>query len=135
MKKYDLMILGVYLLLTLVALAVSITYMDPGIKMKKRAAHYVKSMYKEPVRVVSIRETDLPLMVVSNIKSRTGSCFRFEGTGMDPQDIYHCKVVNDTLYIRGKWNWPWNSNLVLYVAPGVQVDTVKAPRVQITVNR
>lgn len=133
MKKYDLIILGVYIVLTIAALAMSIAYMDPSHRMKKQAVRYVKSMYEQPVRVVSIRQTNLPLTVISDSIASRGKRFRFEGTGVDPEDIYQCKVVNDTLYISGEWRT--HMRLVLFVAPDIQVDTVDASRVQLTVNR
>lgn len=132
MKKYDLILAALYILPVILGLVIFYNLTHPSNQKIEDARAYVEKLYKQPVKNVAIRNTDMLVRVFeSPEKVKQG----FKMTGAIPvQQVAGLRVAGDTLYISGTCE---NSGAIfqLWVSPGVKVDTLNAPKVYISKSK
>ena len=126
MKKYDLILLGLYvtILIVIIGIALSVEKQESQAKMEVKS--YMEALYKKPVNTVTVKDTPLHLTIVRGDLSRQG--FVLSGY-MYVRNADFFKVQGDTLVITGKKEVV--SRLTLHLASDVKIDTVvNAPHVK-----
>lgn len=134
MKKYDLILLALYLLPVIILTVTLQAVIKPVFKARFEAKEYFQNLYQQSVNQVVIRDVNFPLEVRGKELLRHHKRFNFVGN-LSVKDVACFQVSGDTLYIQGK-NGHGQTDLVLYKADDVQVDTINAPKVTFsTMNR
>lgn len=127
MKKDDLLLLALYLLL-LPAFFMMVSYMKKAETLPKlEAKAYVEKLYQTPVKSVLIKNTDASIRVEYADQLGRSNGFQLKGS-LDVGDVKNLKIAGDTLLIEGDFQ-PENFLLILQKAGNVSVDTKNAPGV------
>lgn len=128
MKKYDFIILGLYVVVFVVLLSIilDITYQEKAVRIK--AKDYLEALYRKPVRTVVIKDTPLELTIRrGKLPHHLESGFELSGN-MFFSNADCFKIQGDTLVVTGPAEQ--FGGVTLHLAPGVSLDTiVNAPHI------
>lgn len=131
MKKYDFILLGLYILPVLVLVISMWTYKQVYFNSNKKSLEYITELYMKPVTQVVIRNTDVKYRVIRDSTRKIDFAGRFELKGRyDRQVIDQIKVSGDTLLLEGDFRTVYDK-VSLYIGDQVKVDTVNAPETQL----
>ena len=126
MKKYDLILLGLYVTILIVIIGIVLSVEKQESQAKMEVKSYMEALYKKSVNTVTVKDTPLHLTLVRGDLSRQG--FVLSGY-MYVRNADFFKVQGDTLVITGKKEAV--SRLTLHLASDVKIDTVvNAPHVK-----
>ena len=130
MKKYDFILLGLYILPVLVLIISMWTYKQVYFNSNEKSLEYITELYMKPVTQVVIRNTDVKYRVIRDSTRKIDFAGRFELKGRyDRQVIDQIKVSGDTLLLEGDFRTVYDK-VSLYIGDQVKVDTVNAPETQ-----
>ncbi len=131
MKKYDFILLGLYILPVLVLIISMWTYKQVYFNSNKKSLEYITELYMKPVTQVVIRNTDVKYRVIRDSTKKIDFAGRFELKGRyDRQVIDQIKVSGDTLLLEGDFRTVYDK-VSLYIGDQVKVDTMNAPETQL----
>ena len=131
MKKYDFILLGLYILPVLVLIISMWTYKQVYFNSNEKSLEYITELYMKPVTQVVIRNTDVKYRVIRDSTRKIDFAGRFELKGRyDRQVIDQIKVSGDTLLLEGDFRTVYDK-VSLYIGDQVKVDTVNAPENQL----
>lgn len=131
MKKYDFILLGLYILPVLVLIISMWTYKQVYFNSNEKSLEYITELYMKPVTQVVIRNTDVKYRVIRDSTRKIDFAGRFELKGRyDRQVIDQIKVSGDTLLLEGDFRTEYDK-VSLYIGDQVKVDTVNAPETQL----
>ena len=131
MKKYDFILLGLYILPVLVLIISMWTYKQVYFNSNEKSLEYITELYLKPVTQVVIRNTDVKYRVIRDSTRKIDFAGRFELKGRyDRQVIDQIKVSGDTLLLEGDFRTVYDK-VSLYIGDQVKVDTVNAPETQL----
>lgn len=131
MKKYDFILLGLYILPVLVLIISMWTYKQVYFNSNQKSLEYITELYMKPVTQVVIRNTDVKYRVIRDSTRKIDFAGRFELKGRyDRQVIDQIKVSGDTLLLEGDFRTEYDK-VSLYIGDQVKVDTVNAPETQL----
>lgn len=131
MKKYDFILLGLYILPVLVLIISMWTYKQVYFNSNEKSLEYITELYMKPVTQVVIRNTDVKYRVIRDSTRKIDFAGRFELKGRyDRQVIDQIKVSGDTLLLEGDFRTVYDK-VSLYIGDQVKVDTVNAPETQL----
>lgn len=131
MKKYDFILLGLYILPVLVLIISMWTYKQVYFNSNQKSLEYITELYMKPVTQVVIRNTDVKYRVIRDSTRKIDFAGRFELKGRyDRQVIDQIKVSGDTLLLEGDFRTVYDK-VSLYIGDQVKVDTVNAPETQL----
>lgn len=131
MKKYDFILLGLYILPVLVLIISMWTYKQVYFNSNQKSLEYITELYMKPVTQVVIRNTDVKYRVIRDSTRKIDFAGRFELKGRyDRQVIDQIKVSGDTLLLEGDFGTVYDK-VSLYIGDQVKVDTVNAPETQL----
>ena len=131
MKKYDFILLGLYILPVLVLIISMWTYKQVYFNSNEKSLEYITELYMKPVTQVVIRNTDVKYRVIRDSTRKIDFAGRFELKGRyDRQVIDQIKVSCDTLLLEGDFRTVYDK-VSLYIGDQVKVDTVNAPETQL----
>lgn len=131
MKKYDFILLGLYILPVLVLIISMWTYKQVYFNSNEKSLEYITELYMKPVTQVVIRNTDVKYRVIRDSTKKIDFAGRFELKGRyDRQVIDQIKVSGDTLLLEGDFRTVYDK-VSLYIGDQVKVDTVNAPETQL----
>lgn len=131
MKKYDFILLGLYILPVLVLIISMWTYKQVYFNSNEKSLEYITELYMKPVTQVVIRNTDVKYRVIRDSTRKIDFAGRFELKGRyDRQVINQIKVSGDTLLLEGDFRTVYDK-VSLYIGDQVKVDTVNAPETQL----
>lgn len=131
MKKYDFILLGLYILPVLVLIISMWTYKQVYFNSNEKSLEYITELYMKPVTQVVIRNTDVKYRVIRDSTRKIDFAGRFELKGRyDRQVIDQIKVSGDTLLLEGDFRTEYDK-VLLYIGDQVKVDTVNAPETQL----
>ena len=131
MKKYDFILLGLYILPVLVLIISMWTYKQVYFNSNEKSLEYITELYMKPVTHVVIRNTDVKYRVIRDSTRKIDFAGRFELKGRyDRQVIDQIKVSGDTLLLEGDFRTVYDK-VSLYIGDQVKVDTVNAPETQL----
>lgn len=126
MKKYDLLLLGLFILGVFVFLTILFVNKKMVIKERKAVIAQFEKIYQVPVKTVLIRNTNVQFTVRdANKQLNSQNGIEFSGE-LDCSDIPCFKILRDTLLIE---NAKGAFVLSLWKMNDVKVDTVNAPNV------
>lgn len=131
MKKYDFILLGLYILPVLVLIISMWTYKQVYFNSNEKSLEYITELYMKPVTQVVIRNTDVKYRVIRDSTRKIDFAGRFELKGRyDRQVIDQIKVSGDTLLLESDFRTVYDK-VSLYIGDQVKVDTVNAPETQL----
>lgn len=131
MKKYDFILLGLYILPVLVLIISMWTYKQVYFNSNEKSLEYITELYMKPVTQIVIRNTDVKYRVIRDSTKKIDFAGRFELKGRyDRQVIDQIKVSGDTLLLEGDFRTVYDK-VSLYIGDQVKVDTVNAPETQL----
>ena len=131
MKKYDFLLLGLYILPVLVLLISMWTYTQVYINYNKKSLDHVTELYLKPVTHIMIRNTDVSYQVVRDSTRKIDFAGKFELKGRyRKEDVDQIQISADTLLLEGNLSKEYDK-VFLYVGEDVEVDTVNAPKTQL----
>lgn len=131
MKKYDFILLGLYILPVLVLIISMWTYKQVYFNSNEKSLEYITELYMKPVTQVVIRNTDVKYRVIRDSTKKIDFAGRFELKGRyDRQVIDQIKVSGDTLLLEGDFRTVYDK-VSLYIGDQVKVDTVNATETQL----
>lgn len=131
MKKYDFILLGLYILPVLVLIISMWTYKQVYFNSNEKSLEYITELYMKPVTQVVIRNTDVKYRVIRDSTRKIDFAGRFELKGRyDRQVIDQIKVSGDTLLLEGDFRTVYDK-VSLYIGDQVKVDTVNATETQL----
>lgn len=131
MKKYDFILLGLYILPVLVLIISMWTYKQVYFNSNEKSLEYITELYMKPVTQVVIRNTDVKYRVIRDSTRKIDFAGRFELKGRyDRQVIDQIKVSGDTLLLEGDFRTVYDK-VSLYIGDQVRVDTVNTPETQL----
>lgn len=131
MKKYDFILLGLYILPVLVLIISMWTYKQVYFNSNQKSLEYITELYMKPVTQVVIRNTDVKYRVIRDSTRKIDFAGRFELKGRyDRQVIDQIKVSGDTLLLEGDFRMVYDK-VSLYIGDQVKVDTMNAPETQL----
>ncbi len=131
MKKYDLFLLGLYVLLFLAMVGFVYSLFFQEKQNEIRTGAYIKELYGKPVKAVVIRDTPLDITIREVETLSNGAKHGFELKGrMWTKSAKLFKNHADTLVIAGE-NGAGATQLTLFLTPSVKLDTIiNAPNVK-----
>ena len=131
MKKYDFILLGLYILPVLVLIISMWTYKQVYFNSNEKSLEYITELYMKPVTQVVIRNTDVKYRDIRDSTKKIDFAGRFELKGRyDRQVIDQIKVSGDTLLLEGDFRTVYDK-VSLYIGDQVKVDTVNATETQL----
>lgn len=129
MKKYDLILVGIYIIPVVLAFVIFYALNNPSSREIKEAETYFKELYKQPVKTVVIYETNMYINVFQT-PEKIQQGFKLTGA-MALENVKSCRIVHDTLFMSCKYG-DSAGFLKLQVSSDVKVDTLNAPLVNIS---
>ena len=131
MKKYDFILLGLYILPVLVLIISMWTYKQVYFNSNKKSLEYITELYMKPVTQVVIRNTDVKYRVIRDSTRKIDFAGKFELKGRyNRQVIDQMKISGDTLLLEGDFRMVYDK-VSLYIGGQVKVDTMNAPETQL----
>ena len=131
MKKYDFLLLGLYILPVLVLVISMWSYKQMYVNRNAKYLEQVTEMYLKPITHIMIRDTDVKYQLVRDSTRKIDFAGKFELEGRyDAQVIDRLKVSGDTLLLEGDFRMVYDK-VFIYVGDKVKVDTVNAPGTQL----
>lgn len=128
MKKYDLFLLGLFILPVLIGFTIITIYEGTKTREIKAAIVQFEKIYQVPVNTVLIRNTNVRIIVRdANKQLNSQNNIEFSGS-MACSYVSEFEISGDTLVIGGEFN-PEAADLILWKTDGVKVDTVNAPNI------
>lgn len=131
MKKYDLLLVGLYMLPVLVFVVTAFVFFKMGEHRQKETLDYVMRLYQTPINTVEIRDTGGKLKVIRDSAHQFDFRAKVEFQGSLYNDAMGSaiRVSGDTLKI-GDFNY-FGKSVTLYVGEEVKVDTINCTEVEL----